>query len=146
MNSTRRGFLLAGVTATLAASAGCIQLEGYTGGRLTVLEVDSTPQKADTVEKSHSAVQSSPIIQQGIQRLESGSPVEIELSREEFQSVSSKLEQLPYYDRSRNVDDLPSGYYISLNGSVACLILQAYCSDIPGVEMERDGFNNCLTE
>ncbi|SEM00253.1 hypothetical protein SAMN04488691_11431 [Haloferax larsenii] len=130
----------------MAASSGCVRLEGYSGGRLTVFELDSIPQNADAVKQSHRIVQSSPVIQQGIQNLDDEAIVEIELTRAEFRSVSSNLNELPYYDRSKDMGSLPSGYYVSLDKSVACLVLQAYCSDVPGVAMEREGFDNCLTE
>lgn len=139
--------LLANLSVGIAiASAGCVSLEGQNGGRLRMFRTDTPPSEAETVERSNSSIESSHIIQTNLDNVVESSYVETSLSKSDFRSVSSALEDLPYYDRSDYPDSsYPSGYYVRLDDYYACIKLNAYCSDIPGVSVTREEHGDCVT-
>jgi hypothetical protein len=145
MNTNRRKFVALSAVAATAGTAGCIQLEGFDGGILRILIIDTIPSGVKAIDRSNSAVSSSDQLRRGLNEAPDKNYYQTQLTRSQYRELKETLSDFQYYDRSEDPESSrPSGYYISLDGEYAVVKLRPYCSDIPGVSMEGEE-RDCVT-
>jgi hypothetical protein len=145
MNVNRRDFVALSAATATAGTAGCVQLEGFDGGILRILIVDTIPPGVQAVDRSNSAVSSSDLLRRGLNEVPEKNYYQTQLTRAEYQDLKETFSGFQYYDRIEDQGSTqPSGYYVSLDGEYAVVKLRPYCSDIPGVSMEEER-GDCTT-
>lgn len=145
MDVNRRNFLTLSAVAVTAGTAGCVQLEGVDGGVLRITVSDTVPSGVQVIDRSNSAVSSSNQLRRGLDRVSEENYYEAELTRSDYQALKETLSHFQYYDRSEDSGSTQqSGYYVSLDGKYVVVVVQPYCSDIPGVSMEGER-GDCVT-
>lgn len=144
MGVSRRRAVHGIVTGGLVVMAGCVNLEGYDGGVLSLLKYPTSPEGASVIDATNQAIDSLPVLQEGLERVADEGAVDIDLTSDEYDAVDSRLSELPYYDR-RNHDgsDYSSGYYVGQSEYVVCVSSLPYCSDTPGITSRKGESNEC---
>ncbi|WP_231608404.1 hypothetical protein [Haloferax gibbonsii] len=142
----RRSLLATLGLGSVAALSGCLNVEGVNGGVLTVMHI-SSPEAAAVVPASDDRLDGAELIQRALDRVTRRDPysvMDFRLARDEYATVTTALEGLPYYDRSERDASIPSGYYVSHGELVYRLANIPLCSDTPLVSADN-ARNRCWT-
>ncbi|WP_336360432.1 hypothetical protein [Haladaptatus sp. ZSTT2] len=131
---TRRSALKAVATGVLAATAGCLNLEGIEGGKLTVRWADDPPEDATVVAMADERVSEVVILQSTLQRVSAENPQEmVTLNRGQYAEMTDALSEVPRYDGTA------AGYYLRRDEQVYRLNYSPFCTSVPGVESRKNG-------
>jgi hypothetical protein len=142
----RRSLLATLSLGSVSVLSGCLNIEGFSGGVLTVMHIPSSA-TVEVVPASDPRLDRKELIQKALDRVKQQSPrgvMDFRLTRDEYATVTDTLETLPFYDRSEHGTSVPSGFYVSHEDFVYRLACRPLCSDNPLVDSESPR-NLCWT-